>query len=639
MTSETTPPSATLVPLRRLLDYLRLALHLTRLSRAQRKMVRKGFDESFYLRDNPDVAASGMLPSLHYARYGVREGRAPAAVPIESAVTSLPSNESLDTQFAALASAFDRDYYLARYPDIIESAMTPLEHFILYGAKEGRNPAPWFDTHAYRMRYPDAMKLGSNPLLHYTLIGREKDYSPGAFGVQSAEIPAIARALRLHPNEMIKQHRAQAQDVIERVRSGELGRQFLMAAEIDPLVAHARLALFECGVQPLRGVRQARRLSAMLDLQDAAGHLPARAVVLMPWNQIGGATKLAGQLVTAMASTLGTTEVVVVTTEAPSWDFPQWFPAEVRRLDFSTPSRPLEGSDRTTLLFEFLRSLDPEVIVNVNSPMFWPLLENYGPQLRDRSRLASYFFCNEKSASGDWVGFPVRNFHHHQPLMDTVLVDSHALKSEFTERFLLSGPLVDQIRVLDTPIADGLPLMEPPTEGNPPVVFWAGRFDRQKRVDIVYDIAARLPRVEFRLWGQAKLDRSVDRLNRPPNVQLMGAYNRLSEIPLGEADLWLYTSEWDGVPNMLLEVATTGIPLVGSLAGGCGEVLELGYSQPVASVEDVDGFVRAIEEVLRAPAAARAKASALREYVLETRSPHRYQASVAAALRLEAGLD
>lgn len=638
MTAETSLPAAAPGLLRRLVDHLRLARHLAGLSAAQRRLVREEFDEDFYLRANPDVAASGMLPRLHYVRYGILEGR-PATPParVENAKTAVTGDGPLDLRFAAVEPAFDRDYYLARYPDLVDSRMTPLEHFVLYGAREGRNPAPWFDTRAYRSRYPDAAKFGDNPLLHYLLVGREKGYSPGPFGTLSPEIPAVARALRLRPAEVLDRHRAQVQDVIERARSGELGRQFALAEEIDPLVAHARLALFECGAQPLRGARQAKRLAAMLELQAAAGHRTARAVVLMPWNQLGGATKLTGHLATALAGTLGTGEVLVITTEAPSWDFPQWFPDGVRHLDFSAPRKPLDEGDRLSLLFEFVRSLDPEVIVNVNSPMFWPLLEIYGPQLRDRSRLASYFFCNEKTASGTWVGYPVRNFHHHQPLLDAVLVDNHALKQELAGRFLLAGPLAERIKVLDTPIDDGLPLVGAKSPGGPPVVFWAGRFDRQKRVDVVYQIAERMPRVEFRLWGEMKLDRSMERLSPPPNVTLMGTYDRLDEIPLGHADVWLYTSEWDGVPNMLLEVATTGIPLVGSVSGGCGEVLGLGHSHPVASVEDVEAFVRGIEAVLRDPAAARAAAAALRKQVLEVRNPGAYRAAVAAALELEGG--
>lgn len=36
------------------------------------------FDSEFYRRENPDVAASGVNPFLHFVLYGIREGRQPA---------------------------------------------------------------------------------------------------------------------------------------------------------------------------------------------------------------------------------------------------------------------------------------------------------------------------------------------------------------------------------------------------------------------------------------------------------------------------------------------------------------------------------------------------------------------------------
>lgn len=38
-----------------------------------------GLDPSYYLANNPDVAASGMNPLQHYLQYGWHEGRNPSA--------------------------------------------------------------------------------------------------------------------------------------------------------------------------------------------------------------------------------------------------------------------------------------------------------------------------------------------------------------------------------------------------------------------------------------------------------------------------------------------------------------------------------------------------------------------------------
>jgi glycosyltransferase involved in cell wall biosynthesis len=148
-------------------------------------------------------------------------------------------------------------------------------------------------------------------------------------------------------------------------------------------------------------------------------------------------------------------------------------------------------------------------------------------------------------------------------------------------------------------------------------VFWASRFDRQKRLDVVYALAQAMPDVDFHLWGKPVLDNSFSKLKKPGNVFLEGIYAQFSELPLSNCNAWLYTSEWDGVPNILIDVAASGIPIVGSHVGGTGEVLLDGLSWPIRDVSNVKAYEKALREVLANPKAARAKALRLREHVLQ----------------------
>jgi glycosyltransferase involved in cell wall biosynthesis len=84
---------------------------------------------------------------------------------------------------------------------------------------------------------------------------------------------------------------------------------------------------------------------------------------------------------------------------------------------------------------------------------------------------------------------------------------------------------------------------------------------------------------------------------------------------------------------MLLEVAMTGVPVVASVVGGVGELVAEQDAWPVTDVEDPDAYVAALRSILADPAAARAKAAALRERVLAERTEEQY-AEVAASLLL-----
>jgi hypothetical protein len=100
------------------------------------------FDARWYLRQYPDVAASGIDPFLHYLLHGASEGRDPNPL-------------------------FDTDWYLAQNPDVCAAAINPLEHFLALGAAEGRDPHPLFSIEWYIAQNPSIDKKKTNPLLHY----------------------------------------------------------------------------------------------------------------------------------------------------------------------------------------------------------------------------------------------------------------------------------------------------------------------------------------------------------------------------------------------------------------------------------------------------------------------------------------
>ena len=94
---------------------------------------------------------------------------------------------------------FDGDWYLAAYPDVARAGINPAQHYLRYGADEGRDPGPRFSTSKYRERYPDVARAGMNSLLHYLKFGLgERRAIFGADG-NVAVATASAVALTQHP--------------------------------------------------------------------------------------------------------------------------------------------------------------------------------------------------------------------------------------------------------------------------------------------------------------------------------------------------------------------------------------------------------------------------------------------------------
>lgn len=75
---------------------------------------------------------------------------------------------------ATLLPYFDVQFYFDRYRDIDRRCVDALEHYYIFGWKEGRDPCDWFSTRRYIARYGDVAESGVNPFLHYLVCGKEE---------------------------------------------------------------------------------------------------------------------------------------------------------------------------------------------------------------------------------------------------------------------------------------------------------------------------------------------------------------------------------------------------------------------------------------------------------------------------------
>jgi len=70
-----------------------------------------------------------------------------------------------------LLTLFDAEFYRTQYPDVGQSGVVPLLHYILVGYAENRQPSRRFDAEAIYRQNPDLARLGINPLLAIALNG------------------------------------------------------------------------------------------------------------------------------------------------------------------------------------------------------------------------------------------------------------------------------------------------------------------------------------------------------------------------------------------------------------------------------------------------------------------------------------
>jgi hypothetical protein len=111
------------------------------------------FDPTWYLKENPDVARAGVEPLYHYITEGWRNARSPHPL-------------------------FDVPYYLSQAPKLPEMGSEPITHFLKHGAREGLRPNPFFDPAWYVGYNRHSMAPEENALMHYVTRGWKEGCDP-----------------------------------------------------------------------------------------------------------------------------------------------------------------------------------------------------------------------------------------------------------------------------------------------------------------------------------------------------------------------------------------------------------------------------------------------------------------------------
>lgn len=147
------------------------------------------FSAKAYLAAYPDVAALKTSPLLHYIKHGKAEGRSPT--PIITGSGAMPCE---DLALVRASGLFDAAFYLSTYPDVKSAIIDPLEHFVLNGWREGRDPGPSFSCRGYLYLNPDVAAADINPLVHYLTNGA----SEGRATLSRSDFSAAAPSGSLH---------------------------------------------------------------------------------------------------------------------------------------------------------------------------------------------------------------------------------------------------------------------------------------------------------------------------------------------------------------------------------------------------------------------------------------------------------
>ncbi len=318
-------------------------------------------------------------------------------------------------------------------------------------------------------------------------------------------------------------------------------------------------------------------------------------VIVLPWLESGGA-ELVGSWHYLAAKALGLNPLIIladkpnVTARFAEQGFNILNLPELFETVMEKPYTHLAREERMEVLTSVIEGLQPDVMQLIHAYIGYSALTAPATKKRIRAACKTIFvsaFCPHIHPAGNYDGY----FRYIPDLMDVVdrfVFDNDWYRGEMANTYALPAAHSEAIKY---PVAS-LPRAKPASKSRKKVL-WASRFDSQKNPKIVAEIAAKMPDTEFLMYGRQVMgDDQIIWSDMPENVIHGGEFFNIDELPIKDCFAFLYTSKFDGTPNILLEIGSRGLPIVtpniGGIAGYLGDNWQLYVDHP----EDISGFVR-----------------------------------------------
>jgi glycosyltransferase involved in cell wall biosynthesis len=230
------------------------------------------------------------------------------------------------------------------------------------------------------------------------------------------------------------------------------------------------------------------------------------------------------------------------------------------------------------------------------------LMDDYGVVLSSRFRVVYYRFCDgtliwdgKRFQSHDSISFLRRQLVN----IDLMICDCKKI-AETDSLFL--GTAAGKYHTIYAQCAS--PLSLETSRSIKHRLLWASRVSAQKRPELIWRIATALrqefPGIVIDVYGQVDACYDPQALFGVPGVNYRGDFDGFDSLPISNFDAFIYTSAFDGLPNIVLEALACGMAVIAPDVGGIAEVVldgETGHL--IQNVPDDDALIDAYVNAIR----------------------------------------
>lgn len=328
-------------------------------------------------------------------------------------------------------------------------------------------------------------------------------------------------------------------------------------------------------------------------------------VVLLPWLKPGGAEKYILHILEEIVQKHPEARLLVVAGEAAKrHEWMDRLPASTVFIDIFNAFPLLGDQERDAMLVRAMLAVAADGCrLHIKSSVFaHRVLDAYGSVLAGRFRTVYYRFCDD---TYQWQGGSLRTpwgikvMRRHLPGFWKVISDCAATVRG--DRSVL-GALQSKYETIYTRCERSALVSQ---RAAPQYrLLWASRVGAQKRPELLKRIAdaLKVAGLDIVIDAYGTPDFGVDPRaifdDRSSSISYHGSFSTFRDLPIESYDGFIYTSAYDGLPNILLEALGAGLPVIAPDVGGVDEVVKPGLTGWLVDGADdqalVQDYVRAI---------------------------------------------
>ena len=343
----------------------------------------------------------------------------------------------------------------------------------------------------------------------------------------------------------------------------------------------------------------------------------------------GGGDKVILNYIKTMAQIRPDWSIMLVVTELFNNTWKEQVPKGITYVDFGHIATGLDHSLKHILLARFTVQTQCHRFMLAMTPFGFEMIEKYPTVFNaDDYQIDSVAFCSDTDRFNRTWGIHFFGIPENFSALHKILTDNDHVIDETLELEPLSR---DKFSTHYQPVHYSLTKPSPRKNKEALRILWASRVSNQKRPDIVKKIAKKLSPSKYtiHMYGNLEDDFTAHDFEGIDSLEYKGGFNGLQSVDTASYDVLLYTSSFDGVPNILLEATALGLPIIAPSIGGVGEfILNKDTGLLINSIEDIDGFCTALDYIAQNPSEAVRMVESAQKLLISRHSEHNFKKSV-----------